>query len=149
MKKNDLKNVKVLDPKNQLQLFGFEDYFHSFIKLYKKNKLPNTILFNGSKGIGKSTFAYHFINFMLSGDEEYKYSVENFLINYENRSYKSLCNNTHPNFFLLDKTDQDENIKIELSRNLLKFLNKSTYNNNMKIIPLLGIIIIIIIIINV
>ena len=102
MKKNDLKNVKVLDPKNQLQLFGFEDYFHSFIKLYKKNKLPNTILFNGSKGIGKSTFAYHFINFMLSGDEEYKYSVENFLINYENRSYKSLCNNTHPNFFLLD-----------------------------------------------
>ena len=134
MKKNDLKNAMILDPKNQLQLFGFEDYFHLFIKLYKKNKLPNTILFNGPKGIGKSTFAYHFINFMLSGDEENKYSVENFSINYENRSYKSLCSNIHPNFFLLDKIDQDENIKIELSRNLLKFLNKSTYNNNMKII---------------
>ena len=134
MKKDDIKNIRILDPKNQLQLYGFDDYFHSFVKLFKKNKLPNTILLNGAKGLGKSTFAYHFINFMLSLDEDNKYSIDTLSINYENKSYRSLCDNVNPNFFLLDKIDQEENIKIELSRNLLKFLSKSTYKNNMKII---------------
>ena len=134
MKNDNTKNIKILNPKNQLQLYGFEDYFLSFVKLFKKNKLPNTILLNGSKGLGKSTFAYHFINFMLSPEQANQYCLENFSINYDNKSYKSLCENTNPNFFLLDKTDQEESIKIESSRNLLKFLNKSTYQSNMKII---------------
>ena len=112
MKKVDAKSNKILDSKNQLQLYGFDDYFNVFIKLLNKNKLPNTILLNGAKGLGKSTFAYHFINFILSRYEDNKYSVENFSINYENKSYRSLCDNIHPNFFLLDRTDQDENIKI-------------------------------------
>jgi len=134
MKKKDVKSKKILDSKNQLQLYGFDHYFNVFLKLLNKNKLPNTILLNGAKGIGKSTFAYHFINFILSRNEDNKYSVENFSINYKNKSYRSLCDNTHPNFFLLDKIDEEENIKIELSRDLLKFLSKSTYNNNMKIV---------------
>ena len=71
--KNDHKNIDIIDPKNQLNLFGYEDYFNSFIKLYKRNKLPNVILLNGPKGIGKATFAYHFINYLLSNNEENKY----------------------------------------------------------------------------
>lgn len=134
MKNDDTRNIKILNPKNQLELYGFDDYFHSFVKLFKKNKLPNAILLNGSKGLGKSTFAYHFINFMLSHEQKNKYSLEDFSINYENKGYKSLCDNTNPNFFLLDKGEEEDSIKIELSRNLLKFLNKSTYQNNMKII---------------
>ena len=31
--KNDHKNIDIIDPKNQLNLFGYEDYFNSFIKL--------------------------------------------------------------------------------------------------------------------
>ena len=34
--------------------------------------------------LGKSTFAYHFINFMLSHEQKNKYSLEDFSINYEN-----------------------------------------------------------------
>ena len=29
----DVKSTEILPPKNQLQLFGYEDYFDSFIKL--------------------------------------------------------------------------------------------------------------------
>ena len=123
--------IKILDSKNQLKLYGFNDYFNSFVKMIKKNKLPNTILFNGPKGLGKSTFAYHLINFILSKDENNEYSISNYSINHENKSYIKVCENIHPNFFLVDKTDQDESIKIELSRNLLKFLSKTTYKNNL------------------
>ena len=130
----DVKSTEILPPKNQLQLFGYEDYFDSFIKLFNKNKLPNTILLSGLKGSGKATFAYHFINYILSYRELNKYSVSNFTINSDNRSYINLCNNTHPNFFYLENDVQGENIKIENVRNILRYLNKSTYYSNIKIV---------------
>ena len=66
------KDIEIVPAKNQLCLFGFEDYFNSFIKLYEKKVLPNSILLTGSKGLGKSTFAYHFINYLLSSNENKK-----------------------------------------------------------------------------
>ena len=131
---NTRKNLEILLPKNQTQLFGYENYFNSFIELYKKNNLPNTILLSGPKGIGKATFIYHFINYLLSINEQNKYSINNFAINSDNKSYKNLCNSTHPNLLVLENSDLDEDIKIENVRNILKFLNKSTYSSNIKII---------------
>ena len=61
-------NSEVILPRNQLYLYGYDYYFNLFLNLYKKNKLPSAILLNGQKGIGKATFAYHFINFLLSND---------------------------------------------------------------------------------
>ena len=60
---NNSENLKIVLSKNQLRLYGYEDYFASFVDLYRKNKLPNTILLSGPKGLGKATFAYHFINY--------------------------------------------------------------------------------------
>ena len=65
-------DIEIVPAKNQLCLFGFEDYFNSFIKLYEKKELPNSILLSGPKGLGKSTFAYHIINCLLSKSEERK-----------------------------------------------------------------------------
>ena len=130
----DTKNIEILSAKNQLHLFGYEDYFNFFVKLFKKNKLPNRIILSGLKGSGKATFAYHFINYLLSYKEQEKYSINNFAINPSNKSYKLLCNYTHPNFFLLENNLLDENIKIEKARDVLKFLNKSTYYSNIKIV---------------
>ena len=86
-------DIEILPAKNQLRLFGFEDYFNYFIKLYEKSKLPNSILLSGPKGLGKSTFAYHIINYLLSKDEEKKYSIKDFAIDEDNLSYKLLKNN--------------------------------------------------------
>ena len=127
-------DIEILLAKKQLRLFGFENYFNYFIKLYEKRKLPNTILLSGPKGLGKSTFAYHIINYLLSKNEEKKYSVKDFAIDKNNKSYKLLNTNTHPNFFLIENNLLEKDIKIEQVRNLLKFLNKSTYSKNLKIV---------------
>jgi len=63
-------DIEIVPAKNQLRLFGFEDYFNFFIKLYQKKELPNIILLSGPKGLGKSTFAYHIINYLLSNNEK-------------------------------------------------------------------------------
>ena len=127
-------DAEIIPPKNQLHLFGYQNYFNSFLKLFHKNKLPNTILLSGQKGSGKATFSYHFINYLLSQNEQNKYELKNFKINSDNKSYKKLCDYIHPNFFLLENRGSDENIKIDDVRNLFKFLNKSTYNSNIKIV---------------
>ena len=128
------KNIDIIDPKNQLSLFGYEDYFNSFIKLYKNNKLPNVILLNGPKGIGKATFAYHFINFALSLGEKNNYNLLDFKIHNSNRSFNLIKNNTHPNFFLIDLMEGQQSIDINQVKNMINYSNKTTFNQNKKFI---------------
>jgi len=128
------KDENILEPKKQLNLFGFNNYFNFFTEIYKNNKLPHVILFNGQKGLGKATFVYHFVNYLLSSDEEKKYSINHFNINRENNSFISLNNHTHPNFFLIENKISEREIKIEQIRKLHQFLHKSTYSKNLKIV---------------
>ena len=130
------KKMGICEPIDQLKLYGYEDYFLSFEGLYKKNKLPNAILLSGPKGLGKSTFAYHFINYLLSQNEKNKYSLEKFTINENSSTFKSIQNHIHPNFFLLENNLSEENIKINQVRDLLNFLGKSTYSRDIKIVLL-------------
>ncbi len=132
---NTLKlNLEIVSPKNQLHLFGYKSYFNFFVELFKKKKLPNTMLLSGSKGLGKSTFVYHFANYILSKEEQGEYSTTHFAINKNNLSYKLLCGNIHPNFFTVKNGPLEKEIKIDQIKNLLQFLSKSTYSRDLKII---------------
>ena len=128
------KSVDITDPISQLSLYGYKRYFDLFKNLFEKNKLPNCILLSGQKGIGKSTFAYHFINSLLSKDEKYEYSLDEYKINEKNYSYNQIINATHFNFFRISSDSLNSQIKIDQSRNLIKFLNKTTYKENFKIV---------------
>ena len=131
---NTKESSEILNPINQKKLYAYKNIFKDFVNLFNKNKLPNSILLTGEKGLGKATFVYHFINFLLSIDEENSYELNNFSINSNNKSFINVNNGTHPNFFLLDSNFLDENIKIENVRNLLVFLRKSTFHKNLKIV---------------
>ena len=128
------KIVDIIEPINQLTLYGYKKYFDLLRNLFDKNKLPNCILLSGQKGIGKSTFAYHFINSLLSKDEKYEYLLNEYKINDNNYSYNQIINETHFNFFRISSSTPNAQIKIEQSRNLIKFLNKTTYKQNFKIV---------------
>ena len=101
MKKN-INEINITKPSEQSDLFGYRDYFQLFIELVNKKEIPRCILLTGLKGSGKSTFAYHLINYLLSQNEPNKYSFENKKIDINNRSYKLLNSNTHPNFRLVE-----------------------------------------------
>ena len=111
------------------RLYGMKFYFNELINLYKKNKMPNKILFSGKKGVGKSTLAYHIINYILSENEECKYDKKKLIINKDNKSYKLLQNNTHPNFYLIDLIDEKKNIDIAQIRQMILYTNKSSFND--------------------
>ena len=132
--KKEKKDKRIQDPIEQLQLFGYENYFNSFVKLHENGNLPNCILFTGSKGIGKATFAFHIANYLLSINEKNNYSVKNLFIDVDNSSYKLIKENIHPNFYLIQNEITEKEIKIEKIRNLIRFINKSTYSKDLKII---------------
>ena len=113
---------------NQIELFGLDIFMNEFIQLYKNNKLPNKILISGNKGIGKATMAYHFINYVLSEDEEFKYDAQNFKIDPKNRTFKTIINGSNPNLILIDVNSEKKFIDINQIRQLISNLNKSSFN---------------------
>ena len=123
-----------MNPSNQIQLYGLNKYFNEIKKLYDSGRMPNKILYSGKKGVGKSTLAYHIINYVLSQSEKDKYNVNNFTINKNNRTFILLNNKTHPNFYLIDLVDEKKNIEINQIREMVKYSNKSTFNDNPRFI---------------
>ena len=118
-----------LKPSENIQLYGMKYFFNEIISLYKEKKLPTKILLSGKKGLGKSTLAYHIINYILSNNEMFKYDSSKLTINKDNKSFKLLQNNTHPNFYLIDLISEKKNIDVGQIREMISYTNKSTFNN--------------------
>ena len=121
-------------PIKQNKLIGFNNEFNEISKLFKSSKKPNKLLFSGKKGIGKATLAYHLTNYVFSINEDYKYNCIENVINTQNHSYKLVLNKTHPNLFVVDIKDDKSSIDINQIRELIKFANKSSFNDKIKII---------------
>ena len=99
-------------------LIGHKDYLNNLEYLYKKNKLPNKILLSGHKGIGKSLLVKNFL-----------YKVFD-----DNNSHVLINNNSHPNILNIKKKDDKKIIEIDQIREIIKFINQSSFNNKSKFI---------------
>ena len=116
------------------KLYGYDNLFLEFDNLLNNNLLPNKILLSGANGIGKYTFAVHFINYVLSKNEDDSYSFKSKQININNKSFKLMNNSTHPNFNLINLKINKKNIEIEQIRNIINYSQKSSFNQNKRFI---------------
>ena len=124
----------ILKPSENTQLFGMDKFFNDIAGLYNEKRMPTKILLSGKKGYGKSTLAYHLVNFILSKSEDFKYNTNTLTINKENKSFKLLQNNSHPNFYLIDLLNDKKNIDVAQIREMIIYTNKSSFNNMSKFI---------------
>ena len=123
-----------MKPIEVTKLFGYYNFFEKLINIIKNKNLPNKILISGAKGIGKSIIGFHLSNYLLSLDENNSYDFKNNLINKENRSFNLLNSSSHPNFVLIEKKVDKKFIEISQIRNLNSYINKSSFNNNLKLV---------------
>lgn len=121
--------MKNHEPLNQKYLFGLNKHLLKFIGMYNSKILPNKLLISGPKGIGKSTLAYHLINYILSYNDEYKYDIDNFSINDESPVFKTILNKSNPNLITIDINLDKKSIDINQIRELIVNLNKSSLNS--------------------
>ena len=120
------------------KLFSYQNLFNHFINLEIEKKLPSRILLSGQEGIGKKTFAFHFINYLFSKNEETKYDIIENKINDRSISFNLTNNLSHPNFYFISIKEGKKNIEIDQIRTMINFLNKSSFDNNKKIILIDG-----------
>jgi len=123
-----------LSPSTQINLFGLNNFFLELTNLFDQKKFPNKILLSGEKGSGKCTLAYHIINYILSKDEDFAYDKENFLINEQNKSFKLIQNRSNPNFNLIDISEDKKFIDINQIRDLISNMNKSSFNDKIRLV---------------
>jgi len=80
-------------------ILGHEKNFIKLSKLIKQNKLPNSIVFQGSKGIGKTTSAYRIAQYIFEQNENltksYKFCNSDI--------YKKICSSSYPNLLVIEK----------------------------------------------
>ena len=113
------------------ELIGNKTLIKKLTDNFKKNKLSNSIIFFGSKGLGKSTLAFNFINEIFKDFE---------LNNQHNSQPNLIYNNTHPNLKYINKQYDEKtnklkkNITINQIRNLESFFHQSSFNNLPKFI---------------
>jgi DNA polymerase-3 subunit delta' len=120
--------MSYLEPINQTKLYGLEKYFTELVRFYKNGNYPNKILFSGQKGIGKATLAFHFINYVLTMNDEKKYDTENYQINSESPEFKTINNKSNTNLITIDVNEDKKSIDINQIRELIINLNKSSFN---------------------
>ena len=115
--------------------FGDNDEIFAKFKAMENDKiLPNKILLSGPKGIGKFTFSIHFINYILSLNEENKYDDVNFTINQYNKSFSLMSNLSHPNLSIVNLKSNKKNIEIDQIRNIITNSQKSSFNSKKRFI---------------
>lgn len=117
-----------LEPANQTKLYGLEKYFDELVRMYDQNIYPNKILISGQKGIGKSTMAYHFINYVLTISEDNKYNTKDYNINVDSPEFKTIKNRSNTNLITIDVNPDKKMIDIDQIRELIINLNKSSFN---------------------
>jgi DNA polymerase-3 subunit delta' len=120
--------MSYLEPINQTKLYGLEKYFDELVKFYINGNYPNKILFSGQKGIGKATLAFHFINYVLTMNDEKKYDIESYQINSESPEFKTINNKSNTNLITIDVNEDKKTIDINQIRELIINLNKSSFN---------------------
>ena len=110
-------------------MIGHKSLFKDFIYLDQIHKLPNKILLNGPKGIGKKLFVNHFLNYFYLKDNKEFYNLKNYEYNLSNNISKLITSNSHPNVLRIYKKNDKKIIDIDQIRDMIQFTNQTSFNN--------------------
>ena len=116
------------------KLFGHKTLFSNLIYLDKIEKFPNKILINGAKGIGKKLLVNHLLYYLYSKNNEQFYDLKNNEYKINNNLSSLISNNSHPNIFKIQKKKEKKIIDIDQIREMIQFINQTSFNNERKFI---------------
>lgn len=114
------------ESKKTLNLYELFDEFNFLRNIYKTNKLPNTLMFSGKKGSGKSTLINHFL---FSIFDKNNYDINNFKLINKSNFFDQFINNIFSNIIYISGSDF-KNVKIEDLRHLKKKIFKTSILNS-------------------
>lgn len=122
--------IEKFNPKNSLELFGYNEYFNNLGNLIFTENFPKSLLISGDKGIGKSTLIIHLLHFFFDKDN---YDLKNLKILKQSKFHSQFLENTYPNIIYLSGSEYS-NIKIDDIRIIKNKLLQTPIDNNKRFI---------------
>ena len=116
------------------KLIGHQTLFRNLIYLDQIQNFPNKILISGPKGIGKKTLINHFLNYFYSKKYDKVYDLKKNEFKLNNNLSKLISANSHPNIFKIKKNKDKKIIEIDQIREMIQFLNQTSFNNESRFI---------------
>ena len=120
------------NPKKTKVILGYDKNFDFFNNLITTKNFPKVILLTGDKGIGKSTFIFHFLHYLFN-KKNYDFHKKEILS--EDVFFIEFKRNLFPNIIYLNGAD-NISIKVENIRDIKNKLLKSPLNDNKRFIIL-------------
>ena len=114
---------------SQKILYGHDNYFDEFTKLFDNGKFPKVVMFSGNKGQGKFTLTHHLLAYIFDV-KNYDFKLKK--INDENKLFNIFKENYNPNIIYFECIGNK--VKIDDIRKLRENLQKSSINNSPRFI---------------
>lgn len=100
-----------ITPKNNFFLLGQEEAEKALLGAYNSNKLHNSWLISGVKGIGKATLAYRFARFLLDERRRSFSPASSLATDPDSPANRLVSSGSHPDFKVIERdfieTDRD------------------------------------------
>lgn len=111
--------------------------------MIESKKLPSTLLFNGPKGVGKASFAYRTIRYLLAKESERPpalFGPSSFEIEPETATFSRIASEAHSDLLILEpevdaKTGiQKQDIKVDAARKVGSFLSLTPAESDWRVV---------------
>ena len=123
-----------LKPWQNKSFYGHYKIINQLNKIKNSNSINNSLLFYGEYGLGKSTLAFRFANFLLSKNEG---TFQDFKIIEDDNTFSQISKLTSPNVHYISDLDENDNlneIKIDTIRELKNKLQTKTFNKTQRVV---------------
>ncbi len=139
----------LFEPYNNKKLINLNSIEDKIVNDFKSGKLHHSIMFVGSRGLGKSTLCYHIANKILDSETSLKENVPDSLfgdiveedgLSDDNPTFNLIKNRKHPDLLVIEKevdsktSKVDREIKVASARKILDFMTLAPFVSKSKVV---------------
>lgn len=121
----------MIHPRATEKLYGQQAALKTFLDAFNSGNLHHAWLLVGEEGIGKATFAYTAAKFLL---DKPRLGAEKLEVNHNSDIIKKICSQSHPDLFVLEKEEDENEIKVDAARGLADFTSLTSAMGDHKVI---------------
>ena len=142
----------LLEPKSSTLCLGHDPQEKLFLELYKNNNIPHAMVFQGLKGIGKTTMAFRLARFLLKngkgmdasdglfGGDALPQDITSLDVSPDDPVFRRIASGGHADLLYIhrgfdkSKGKKDSSLKVEALRQIEPFLRKTASEGGWRIV---------------
>lgn len=142
---SDDHDVGLNPPRESSLCLGHEEQEKFLLKLHDQGSLPHAMIFTGQEGIGKATFAFRFVRFLLkNGVKDTAQDAlfgdipadrfETMDVSPDDPNFRKILSGGHPDFRYFEPEEGKKSLGVELTRAVTPFLRSTASDGGWRVV---------------